>query len=389
MTELIPRMVAVTCFILGEFAITALAGQNASTPNQDAVAIERQQQIESLVTQLGSRSFAERRLATEQLVLFGLDAQDALRKAIESADYEVRMRGEMALRRIRQQQRFRLIARLTEGGDAKQLNLPGWSEFVTLVGDSTEARSLFGEMLRRMGFLDEVFFAKNTSLPKLLTERCEQLTHQRRQFGAGYSAGNLTALLFVSVAQDTDGQPLPGELIRLMFDNEFRAAVNGGPHRAALMKLLGKLVSSNFDMPTSWASTRLILAMQYDVPEGVELAKQIASQNDSSPTILQWALLAIGKLGKPEDLHVLTQKLTDDTVVGMPRNRRNVGFSTQIRDVALACLIQRSGESLKDYGLRQAIADPNAFLRLTTIGFASDEEREQAINRWQQRHKSE
>lgn len=389
MTELISRLAAVTCFIVGGFAVIALAGQNASTSNQDTAAIE-QQQIESLVAQLGSRSFAERRLATEQLVAFGLDAQDALRKAIESADYEVRIRGEMALRRIRQQQRFRLISKLTEGGDVNQLNLPGWSEFVTLVGDSTETRSLFGDMLaEEWAFLDEVFFAKNTSLPKQLAERCEQLTHQRRQFGAGYSAGNLTTLLFVSVAQDTDGQPLPGELIRLMFDNEFRAAVNGGPHRAALMKLLGKLVSSNFDMPTSWASTRLILAMQYDVPEGAELAKQIASQNDSSPTILQWALLAIGKLGKAEDLHVLTQKLTDDTVVGMPRNRRNAGFSTQIRDVALACLVQRSGESLKDYGLRQAIADPNAFLRLTTIGFASDEEREQAIKRWQQRHKSD
>jgi hypothetical protein len=102
--------------------------------------------------------------------------------------------------------------------------------------------------------------------------------------------------------------------------------------------------------------------------------------------VLQDAILAVGKLGSQEHIELLTPLLADDTALGNQFNRQvKKSFQPQVRDVALAVIIHLSGEKPQDYGFTAIQQDAVRLFRSNTMGFASDQQRQAAHKKWQQR----
>ena len=57
-------------------------------------------------------------------------------------------------------------------------------------------------------------------------------------------------------------------------------------------------------------------------------------------------------------------------------------MTTELRDVALAILIKRHNESFADYGLPSVRLNEVQMLQPTTVGFVSDEDRQNAFAKW-------
>ncbi|MFI4874035.1 MAG: hypothetical protein ACIALR_01770, partial [Blastopirellula sp. JB062] len=129
-----------------------------------------------------------------------------------------------------------------------------------------------------------------------------------------------------------------------------------------------------------------LLAIREDLQSGVELARSMVEdpgpmshvQPNNLP--LAYSILAIAKLGSPEDISFL-EKLFDNDNDIVPGNRREP-FESQVRDVALASAIHLSGRNPREFGFDRLTADANYLFSYRTIGFATDAERTAAHEKW-------
>ncbi len=127
--------------------------------------------------------------------------------------------------------------------------------------------------------------------------------------------------------------------------------------------------------------------MQYHLEQGLIPATAIIRRRQRQPYVLQDAILAVGKLGSAAHIELLTPLLSDAHLVGNPfANRPGEQRSgPQVRDVALAVIIHLSGEHPQDYGFASIQPDPVRLFQIHTMGFASDQQRLAAHQKWQQR----
>ena len=77
--------------------------------------------------------------------------------------------------------------------------------------------------------------------------------------------------------------------------------------------------------------------------------------------------------------------LDDSGLVASHHRINNKQITTQVRDIALATLIHKSGEDFKDFGMANVSLNSISVLNQATVGFTSDEAREEAIVKWQRR----
>ena len=170
------------------------------------------------------------------------------------------------------------------------------------------------------------------------------------------------------------------------YQQPFRQAIAGGDDAPLLKKLVGGWVRRDFANDSTAAYQTMMLALQFNVREGVEPARAMLKDGGGNPHMRQYALLVIGKFGEPEDLERLEPLLNDRPSTCQaadrganrpakndppnPKTIKNEVIETQIRDVTLAVMIHLSGQKPADFGFARIQPNATILFNTATLGFS-------------------
>ncbi|HUT10720.1 MAG TPA: PQQ-binding-like beta-propeller repeat protein [Thermoguttaceae bacterium] len=367
----------------------ALAQTPPAAPNEPAAS-----QIEALVERLGDDSYEARQRASQDLAALGLKARDALHAGLKHADAEVRRRCRWILQDVLETDfQNRLKAFLADKEGKRQHDLPGWERYRQTIGEDQSARELFAQMLKEEAplLISSATGAEPAAeglmlrISQVYSSMVVPYQQQRREPSLATSA----ALLFVSSDPESN---LPQELLdhsclaTLAQRPAFTEALTQGPHQAAARKLLGRWII----LPTgiNVLDTKLRLAMQYDLQEGLALALRAMRKKEAHSHSRVYGVMALGQLGGKPYAAVLAQSLADKSEIGR-RTVNGKSMSIELRDVVLAWLIHVTGQSHADYGLAQAgeefkrmAENKNRHMSTTYCAFDDEAAREKALEKW-------
>jgi hypothetical protein len=344
--------------------------------------------VAQLVDQLGSPRFMERQLATETLSSLGLSVEAPVKQAMVHRDPEVRLRARQILRVIRHTDRQRLITAFIAGAEvADDAELPGWSAYQQIAGSGDDARQLYVQLLEEeWEFLDAVYQSEPAVAADLMAGRIMVLDAASRR-KQPVTVGNIASLLLVAAREDLE---LTNQAVLMSLcyrSSDFDASIRSGPSRDALRALLGRVIAGSAgNTGDPYLTQRFHFSLYYDLKEGLDPARQVLREGLGIPHVRQYALLVLGKLGEPRDDALIATLLEDPSLITSQNRGNRQRITTQVRDVALAVLVHRRGGDFEDYGMRDVRTHATTLLQLTTVGFANDKEREQAIAAWNLKH---
>jgi hypothetical protein len=196
--------------------------------------------------------------------------------------------------------------------------------------------------------------------------------------------GSVAALLFVANNQQRSYPMQTAQYISSCFHfPNFRSALENGEESDLLRRMLGTWIQHS----EGWTAYQgIMLAMQYDIPEGLVAAKRLlkdAPNQPNQPYFRFYALSAIGRFGSEADIPQLEPFLEDKTLyataVAANRERKQ---RTQIRDVALAVLLHLTKQDPREFGFDHIRKNSTFLFDPNSLAFSSDEQREQAIEKW-------
>jgi hypothetical protein len=362
------------------------------------------QDIAALVSKLGDASYRVRESATRALVRIGVPAKVELLKALESSDAEVRYRARLVLSDVLELDfKQRLEAFIEDARGIREHDLPGWQRFRQDVGDGPVARRLFADIERSEPALMEAADLGAQHAAAAFESRCQQIQESMRvpgrQAERQVPVGTVAALLFVGAEGKVPISMQSAMCVtNFCYQQPFRNAIAGGDNAPLLKKLVGGWVRRDFANDSTAAYQTMMLALQFNVREGVEPALAMLKDGGGNPHMRQYALLVVGKFGGPEDIDRLDTQLNDQAICAQqqitvpmdtakpdpanPKAPKNEVIETQIRDVALAVMIHLSGQKLADYGFQRAQPNATILFNTATLGFADQGQRDAALARW-------
>jgi hypothetical protein len=362
----------------------AAAAIAADTPTTADDPVARQ-----LVEQLGAPSFRVRERASRDLAKLGMSARDAMFAGLQSDDAEVRARCQQILSVVLEADyQARLLAFANDRDGLLQLDLPGWGAYREMVGDDRQARLLFVDMHRAEPGLMEAIEGGPRVLSEALAARGQQI-HAAvfDQSGARKqpSVGSLAAILFAAADPRVT---LSNELVNYMgsysYQESFQQAITSGPRVLMLRKLLGAWVGRS--MGTAGEFTSLVLALRYDLPEGLNPAMNVLSGTGAQSQVTMYALLIVGKFGQGtfgQEGHLdALERLLGDTTTCLSYQVNNEQFRTEVRDVALAVMVHLTGQDMKDYGFTRLQRNNQMLFNPGTLGFRDSDDRYAGIDKW-------
>lgn len=338
------------------------------------------------VRQLGAPSFSVRRHATAQLIDIGLGAMDALNRGVKSDDPEIRFRSRYVLEIVREQDFQHRLRAFAAGLDAPETyNLPSWSRFAEEVGAGPRSRTLFVEMQRAEPELLATLEENPSRVGDILNQRVTELQSTRVLGGERKypSLGTTTSILFVLNTQDVNLPMMMTQSIGSYFRYpSFATAIQDGPHRELLRKMLGTWIETS----EGWdAHHAMSLAMQYDMPVGVHPARRILEGDMKQPNthFSGYALFTVARFGDKSDYALVESFLDDETPYGgtiAVGGKKKV--RTQMRDIALATLVELAKLDHKAFGFSRYRVHPHYVFNTSSLAFESAEKREAAIEKW-------
>jgi hypothetical protein len=166
-----------------------------------------------------------------------------------------------------------------------------------------------------------------------------------------------------------------------------KAVETGGPHADAFRRVVGGWLATRVD-PTDLSG----LAAQArntngtalrSFPEYDPLLRRIVSADGMAGYYRGSALVALADWHKKDEVPYLKRHLGNDSLVTtvfiQNPGGRPVQARCQLRDVALALLIQQTGQEMKDYGFDTQLGRPPNPLEFYTYGFIDDDKRAAAL----------
>lgn len=349
--------------------------------------LELSQRAEQLVEDLGHSQFSRREQAADELKKLGLAARDALKSARRHPDAEIRFRSRRIFAIIQETDflvRLEAFAKDLDG--INSLSLPGWDRFQQAVGSSHDARALFVEMQRAEPELLEASEADSKRAAELFGERCRKLYSARLPNGSRVEvpSSSVAALLFVAGTNDRaislDSSSVLGYLCT---QAAFQRSMSKQDRRELLKELMAHWFQHEQSRPTYQT---LSLAMRYEVSQGVILANRLLADEQQKPVLKQYAILTIAKLGDESQVPVLVKMLDDKSVCmtrRISRNKKQVTFTTEVRDVALAALLKIKKLDPKSHGFPNIQTNSIMVFSPSTIGFSEVEDRAAAFANWE------
>lgn len=344
----------------------------------------------ALVRQLGHAKYTVREEAAAQLGSLGLAVQQDLLAGLKADDPEVRRRCARILVHVLQTDYQRRVAALLAGGDDEEHNLPGWSWYRGHVGSHEGARRLLAAMLSaEPGLLlsAEQGPARAEEAFKLrLIQLQQQMTFPNQQLRRQPDMESIAALLLVAVHPQWR---LPGQLVdnshlvNLTRQGGFATALNEGPYREAIRRLVGRWILVK-GVP-NMAQQKLRLALQFRIPEGLPLAIAMLDEADGqAPNMAVFAAEAVARLGGAQYAATLLPLLEDERQCARSGQR-----VIQVRDVVLAWLVYTTGQDIEAYGqpalknwFQTIVQNPAVMFNFSQFGYDEPERREQALQEW-------
>jgi len=376
----------------------SLVGESQTPPDPAKVA--------ELVRNLGSGSYRLRETATRALARIGVPAKAELLKALESPDAEVRYRARLVLSEVLELDfKVRLEAFIEDVHGKHEHDLPGWQQFRDQVGDGPVARRLFADIVRSEPALLEAGELGGEYAGAAFEGRCQQIQEGMRvpgrQAERQVQVGTVAALLFVGAQDKVDiSMQSAMSVTNFCYQQPFRQAIAGGDSAPVLKKLVGGWVRRDFASDSTAAYQTMMLALQFNVREGVEPALAMLKDGGGNPHMRQYALLVVGKFGSTDDIQRLEPLLEDQAICAQqqiavpteiakedpanPKAMKNEMMETQIRDVALAVIIHLSGQKPADFGFQRVQPNSTVLFNTATLGFTSQELRSAALAQWRQ-----
>jgi hypothetical protein len=361
----------------------------ASAAEAPSPAASGPQQIERLISDLGSDEYTARERAAETLMKVGLPAFSALEKAAGHPDREVRFRAQRILGTIRHQDLQRRLESFLSGKETPgDYPLPSWTRFEKAYGDDATSRKLFVDMQRADPDLLQALEEAPRAAVEVLTQRA--LQHQQAQ-QQQLSLGQLAATLFIAAEEDVE---LPAQAMTMIFSycyqQGFRDVLGDSSRRELPRQMLGAIVSRSEDFTAYQAMT---IAYQLNLSEGLVPAVKIleGQANNRQPHMIQYALMTVARLGDAAHLP-LVEKLMADPALLTRMKENETTYDVQVRDAALVAAVLLSKQELRDYfDLPPQLLnfDPQMiFFNARVIGFPTEEKRAEVFAKWE-KHKGE
>ena len=345
---------------------------------------------EELVELLGSSRFSQRKKAMDALLRLGPAALGPLEKAARSPNREVRYRSHRLLESVRELEFERSLQAFIQSRHDPSLPLPGWDRFRSKYGNEGDARQLFVAMQRAEPAIMRSTDGDNATIIRLIDQRVQSFQQARRFQGADITLGTILALVFAG--QDSE-RALSGPTIKTIFSLFGYPAFQGEMYRSGANNLryirhdprsdlLRRLFADWMTRPGAYQHYQgFQLALVYDIPDAVPAAVTAIQKEDASPYVKQYALQVIAEYGKPDRIPVVSTLLSDHTFCAAAQRINDKQYRTQIRDVALVCLLALKKLDPRENGFPRFMLR-NRVVQLSSIGFPSDEERDMAHARW-------
>jgi HEAT repeat protein len=343
----------------------------------------------ALVRQLGDPRFSVRKRAMEQLVELGVEAIAALEEGVQSNDREVSFRSRRALDVVREHDFQRRLRAFAAGQDAQETyELPGWAMFRNEVGDGLEARRLFVEMQQAEPQLLQALARSPVKAVEALVDRLEEIQQAPRtgRKTQSVSLGTVATLLFVSNQDRGESVGLAGQNLSAFYRQDvFAAAIQSGSQREILRKMLGSWIEN----ARSWDGFHaMLLAMQFDLPQGLAPAKRMLESDAGDPNQAVYrgfALQTIARFGDESHIPILEPLLEDASPYGGTLAiSGKAKYQTQIRDIALAALVHLAKQDPKKFGLLRLKPSSTQVFNTNSVAFEDDAKREEAITKWRE-----
>ncbi len=343
--------------------------------------------LAALVQQLGSGSFIERQRATRELTELGIAARDALQAAAIDSDAEVRTRARWILADIWQadfRQRLEAFAADTDGS-GKQ-TLPGWEQFSAQMGGGLTARQLFVELHRAEPELMDAMAKGPKEASETLAARCHAIyekTVAAHLNDPPLSMGTVTSLLWVASSPEVRlDEQLGVQIYTFLSPRVYQQHLRGGVWSSMLRKILGLWVVK--DVAPSMTAQNLIFSVLYGLKaEGLEVAVKVLNDPGSTPTNRNFALMTVGRYGDEHHASAVEKLLADAMPCGTAQATKSPRqFELQVRDVALAVLVDLTGQQASDYGPLVGRNAQQTLFQVALVVFNDPALRDAALKKW-------
>lgn len=370
---------AVTAGLLLLLSAPAFANPSLSPPEAE--------RARRLMRQLGDANFHSREQASNELVRMGSAVEPILREGLDYPDPEVRYRCRNLLPRA---MGYDLERRLQPFLAGKSDDIPGWGRFKEMVGDEAKTRTLFASMVR----FDTEFVTKLDKSPAALRDkvdaRCRELAAmQNYSYNAQtiLPAEQLALMLFAclepKVGLGTEPQAFFNSALHsLAYRPRVKTMIK---ENDALRKLLVKYVTDGG--PYATANGLYILA-NLELKEVVDVARKVLKAPHSDSNSRGMALMALGNFGGRDALPEVLPFLDDKSTMGTVQFGNGNTIKTETRDVALAALVNLSGQNLRDYDFAYLkmfggrVTFNKQMLSPSLLGFSDDQARDGALKKW-------
>jgi hypothetical protein len=398
------KLKTVTCVLaltvlvgLGGVALVPGGGQlpaaGAATAPQAGGDAKPEAEDTKLVRQLGNQNFAKRQAAERALTDLGARAAAAVRAGMGDADPEVAKRCAALWPRLWQAE----IAR----PDADRLagyTHPLWTRFRKVAGDGPDSRTLFAEMAAEVNRFSRLETAEadpekaSAAYAAELKQRAEAIERGYAEARAAQERRFTTGML-----APHSGIPTRGEFVTLLFLGTYPATAKdenaGDTHNNAFAWALKSTSISPAlrRLYATWLGTRtdhrpitigMNLAVYHNFPEVARVAATHAANAELAPGTRAFALLAVGRFGKPDDLPLLEKAFTDSRVYHTTRytfnDGKQKGIEVRVSDTAVAAALVLAGQHPADFGFTfqemYKRRGPQALAEHYLLGFFQDDD---------------
>jgi hypothetical protein len=387
------------------------AGAGAASPDPKDLAVPAAElaRAKGLVRQLASPAYSEREAATADLARMGRLARPALAAAAADPDPEVRARAARLLPRAEADElAARLDAFLADAQGKYKHDLPGWAAFRKQAGADDKARALYAAIakpgsptLRLLAALDRPAAEAGKAVADFRDELAARARHPVVRPGTvaapppvPVALPDIAALLLAESVVPYRSVPRPGQGTVGMgvgvigYADSVTLLENGGTHAGPYRRIVAGWLGTRED-PTELSTTnlqgrgRVGIALR-SFPEYDPLVRRVVTTEGVIGYYRANALAGLVEWHGTEEVPYLKGLLGNDTLVTTLFLRAvpggpNVRAQCQLRDVALALLIQQTGQAMKDYGFETHPGQTPNPTQSHSYGFLDDDKRAAAM----------
>lgn len=369
------------------FLIVDLSGAEEPTSNIELRSSPCQSPCDELVRQLGDEDFETRERAMQSLLAWGPLARPALLSGMCETELEIVWRCRRLWKEIHESDFHERASRfLSEMSDANRYDFPGWQLYRSRLGATRESRELFLDMQQAEPVIWAELESDEESAANLFLELMMRVQAKPSDFSAQEKVGLGTAatLLFLAALRPREYTMTEIETVNRALDVPIvQDRLRQGESIGKLQKTWREVHSERLN-----SEQRLMRALRdSQADEAQQAAREILRISDSPAIQKQYALIALAASGDSNDLDLIEQCLEDSTILDTYLTR-GVVLRSELRDVALAVMVVRSGRDPRDFGfeyLRSDLSSPEA---VSKLGFADPPQRESAFRRWAEMRKS-